>query len=112
MKLIKAVIKPHRLDPVHEALVDLGVTGLTASEVKGFDRQMGHAELHRGMEYNIAFMPMVKVEAVVADNLVEPAVDAIRRAAGTNHSDDGKIFVCEVLNALRIHGGETGEEAL
>ena len=112
MKLIKAVVKPHNLDPVHEALVEVGVTGLTASEVKGFDRQMGHAELHRGTEYRIAFMPMVTIEAVVTDELVEPVMEAIRRTAGTNQDDDGKIFVCEVVGAQRIHGGETSEAAL
>ena len=112
MKLIKAVIKPHKLDPVHEALVKVGVSSLTAGEVKGFARQMGHAELHRGTEYRIAFMPMVKIEAVVADELVEPVMETIRRTAGTDQEDDGKIFVCEVVGAQRICGGETGEMAL
>ena len=112
MKLIRAVVKPHKLDPVHAALVEVGVTDLTASEVKGFDRQMGHAEMHRGTEYRIAFMPMVKIEAVVTDELVEPVMEAIRRAAGTNQDDDGKISVCEVVGTRRIHGGETGEAAL
>ena len=112
MKLIRAVVKPHKLDPVHAALVEVGVTGLIASEVKGFDRQMDHAEMHRGTEYQIAFMPMVKIEAVVTDELVEPVMEAIRRTAGTNQDDDGKIFVCEVVGAQRIHGGEIGEAAL
>ncbi len=112
MKLIRAVVKPHKLDPVHAALVEVGVTGLIASEVKGFDRQMDHAEMHRGTEYQIAFMPMVKIEAVVTDELVEPVMEAIRRTAGTNQDDDGKIFVCEVVGAQRINGGETGEAAL
>ena len=112
MKLIRAVVKPHKLDPVHAALVEVGVTGLIASEVKGFDRQMDHAEMHRGTEYQIAFMPMVKIEAVVTDELVEPVMEAIRRTAGTNQDDNGKIFVCEVVGAQRIHGGETGEAAL
>ncbi len=112
MKLIKAVVKPHKLDLVHEALVEVGVTGLTASEVKGFDRQMGHAELHRGREYRIAFMPMVKIEAVVNDDLVESVMAAIRRSASTHHDDDGRIFVCEVVDSQRIHGDETNEAAL
>ena len=112
MKLIKAVVKPHKLDPGHAPLVEVGVTDLTASEVKGFDRQMGHAEMHRGTEYQIAFMPMVKIEAVVTDDLVEPVMEVIRRTAGTNQDDGGKIFVCEVVGAQRIHGGETGEAAL
>ena len=112
MKLIKAVIKPHKVDPVREALAGLGVSAMTATEIKAFDKQMGHAEIHRGKEYAIAFMPMVHVEAVVADGMVDEAVDAIRRTAGTDNPGDGKIFVCEALSALRIHTGETGEAAL
>ena len=106
MKLVKAVIKPHRLDSVHEALVDIGVTDLTASEVKSFDRQMGHAEIHRGTAYRVAFMPMVKIEVVVADGLVERVLDTILEMAGTDHPGDGKVFVCDVLSAL-AHTRET-----
>lgn len=107
MKVIKAVIKSHKVDPVREALAGLGVSAMTATEVKAFDKQMGHAEIHRGREYAVAFMPMVNVEAVVTNDLADQAVEAIRQTAG-----DGKIFVCEALSAMRIHTGETGEAAL
>ena len=112
MKLVKAVIKPHKLDPVHEALVGLGVTGLVATEVKAFDRQMGHAEIHRGTSYAVAFMPMVEVEAMVSDGIATQVVDTIREKAGTGNADDGKIFVCDMLDAMRINSGETGDAAL
>ena len=112
MKTIKAVIKPHRLDPVHEALVEIGVTGLVATEVKAFDRQMGHAEIHRGTEYAIAFMPMVAIEAAVPDDMVDKVLDAIREKAATKAAGDGKIFIAEMTDALRIHTGETGDAAL
>ncbi len=109
MKLIKAVIRPHRLDSVHEALVDIGVTDLTASEVKSFGRQLGHAEIHRGAAYRVAFMPMVQVEVVVADSMVERVLATILEVVGTDRPGDGKVFVCDVLSA---HTRETDEAAL
>mgnify|MGYP003640228029 FL=1 len=93
MKLVMAIIKPHKLDAVREALTDIGVTGLTASEVKGFGRQKGHTEIYRGAEYNISFVPKVKLEIVIADALVELTLEAIRSAAETGQIGDGKIFV-------------------
>jgi len=112
MKMIMAVIKPHKLEPVREALTEIGVTGLTASEVKGFGRQKGHTEIYRGAEYNVAFLPKVKIEVAVADDLVEQVVDTIKTAAETGQIGDGKIFVYDVLSATRIRTGETGDEAL
>ncbi len=112
MKLVKAVIKPHKLDPVHEALVQIGVPGLIAREIKAFDRQMGHSEIHRGTQYSVAFMPMVEIEAAVADGLVEEVVEAIRQKADTKSAGDGKILIGDLSDALRIHTGETGEAAL
>lgn len=102
MKLVKAVIRPHKLDPVHEALVAVGVARLTASEVKAFDRQMQHAEIHRGAQYSIAFMPMVEIEATVDDDMVEKAVDTIREKAATDKPGDGGILVCDIAGAMRI----------
>ena len=112
MKMIMAVIKPHKLDPVREALTDIGVAGLTASEVKGFGRQKGHTEIYRGAEYNIAFVPKIKIEVVVANDMVEQVVDTIKTAAATGQIGDGKIFVYDVLSATRIRTGEEGDEAL
>ena len=112
MKFIMAVIKPHKLDPVREALTEIGVTGLTASEVKGFGRQKGHTEIYRGAEYNISFVPKIKIEVVVADDLVEQVLETIKSAAETGQIGDGKIFVYDVLSATRIRTGETGDEAL
>jgi nitrogen regulatory protein P-II 1 len=112
MKKIEAVIKPFKLDEVREALSEIGVTGLTVSEVKGFGRQKGHTELYRGAEYVVDFLPKVKVEAVVADGLVERAIEAITRAARTGKIGDGKIFVRSVEQVIRIRTGETGEEAV
>lgn len=112
MKLVKAIVKPHKLDPVHEALVEIGVSGLVATEVKAFDRQMGHAEIHRGASYTVAFMPMVEIEAVVPDDMTERVVETIREKARTDGVGDGKIFVGEVGSAMRIHSGETGDTAL
>jgi nitrogen regulatory protein P-II 1 len=112
MKQITAIIKPFKLDEVREALAEVGVSGLTVTEVKGFGRQKGHTELYRGAEYVVDFLPKVKVEAVVADNLVERAIEAITKAARTGKIGDGKIFVRAVEQVIRIRTGETGEEAV
>ena len=111
MKLVMALIKPHKLDPLHRALIEIGVTSHAASEVKAFNRQADHAEVHRGTEYSIPFMPMVKIEAVVADDMVERVIVAIRQAAGTDHVDDGNIVVCEAQEAISIHSGDSDEAA-
>ena len=112
MKKVEAVVKPFKLDEVREALSDIGVTGLTVTEVKGFGRQKGHTELYRGAEYVVDFLPKVKVEVVVGDALVEKALDAIVKAARTGKIGDGKIFVVDVGQVMRIRTGETGEEAV
>ena len=112
MKQIVAVIKPFKLDDVREALGEAGVHGLTVTEVKGFGRQKGHTELYRGAEYIVDFLPKLKVETVVADDIAETAVEAIRRAAHTGKIGDGKIFVFDVDQVIRIRTGETGEAAV
>jgi nitrogen regulatory protein P-II 1 len=112
MKQITAVIKPFKLDEVREALADVGVNGLTVTEVKGFGRQKGHTELYRGAEYVVDFLPKVKVEAVVPDALVERAIEAITKAARTGKIGDGKIFVRAVEQVIRIRTGEEGEAAV
>jgi nitrogen regulatory protein P-II 1 len=112
MKLITAIIKPFKLDEVREALGEIGVTGLTVTEVKGFGRQKGHTELYRGAEYVVDFLPKVKIEAVVDDNVIEQAVDAIIKAARTGKIGDGKIFVQDVQQVIRIRTGETGPDAV
>ena len=112
MKKIEAIVKPFKLDEVREALSEIGVTGLTVTEVKGFGRQKGHTELYRGAEYVVDFLPKVKVEVVVADALVEKAMDAIVKSARTGKIGDGKIFVFDVDQVVRIRTGETGEEAV
>ena len=112
MKLITAVIKPFKLDEVREALAEVGVTGLTVTDVKGFGRQKGHTELYRGAEYVVDFLPKIKVEAVVSDALVERAIDAISRAARTGKIGDGKIFVTAIEQVVRIRTGETGDAAV
>ena len=112
MKKIEAVIKPFKLEEVREALSEIGVTGLTVTEVKGFGRQKGHTELYRGAEYTVDFLPKVKVEVVLTDALVEKAVDAIIHAAHTGKIGDGKIFVTSVEQAVRIRTGESGSNAL
>ncbi|TXH72219.1 P-II family nitrogen regulator [Thiobacillus sp.] len=112
MKKIEAIIKPFKLDEVREALSDIGVTGLTVTEVKGFGRQKGHTELYRGAEYVVDFLPKVKVEVVVADNLLERAMEAITTAARTGKIGDGKIFVTAVEQVVRIRTGESGEAAV
>jgi len=112
MKKIEAIIKPFKLDEVREALSEIGVTGLTASEVKGFGRQKGHTELYRGAEYVVDFLPKVKLEVVVADSLLERAVEAVINAAHTGKIGDGKIFVTAVEQVVRIRTGESGEAAV
>jgi nitrogen regulatory protein P-II 1 len=112
MKLITSIIKPFKLDEVREALAEVGVTGLTVTEVKGFGRQKGHTELYRGAEYVVDFLPKVKVEAVVADDRVESAIEAITKAARTGKIGDGKIFVTEVEQVIRIRTGETNNAAV
>ncbi len=112
MKLIIAIVKPFKLDEVREALVAAGVEGLTVSEVKGYGRQKGQTEIYRGAEYQVNFVPKVKLEVVVDDAAVAKAVDAIKGAAGTGKIGDGKIFVLNVEDAVRIRTGETGPAAL
>ena len=112
MKKIEAIIKPFKLDEVREALSDIGVTGLTVTEVKGFGRQKGHTELYRGAEYVVDFLPKVKVEIVVADSLLERAMESIITAARTGKIGDGKIFVTAVEQVVRIRTGESGEAAI
>lgn len=112
MKKIEAVIKPHKIEDVRSALANLGIMGLTAWEVRGFGRQKGHQELYRGSEYQVNFMPKVRLEIVVPDDRVDDVVKAIQESAQTGTIGDGKIFVLDVNNAVRIRTGETGEEAL
>ncbi len=112
MKLIAAIIKPFKLDEVREALAEIGVSGLTVTEVKGFGRQKGHTELYRGAEYVVDFLPKIRVEVVVPAAMVEGAIDAIVKAAHTGKIGDGKIFVMPVEQAIRIRTGESGDEAL
>jgi len=112
MKKIEAVIKPFKLDEVRESLSSIGVNGLTVTEVKGFGRQKGHTELYRGAEYVVDFLPKIKLELVVGDDLAEAAMDAIIKAAHTGKIGDGKIFVSTVEQVIRIRTGETGESAV
>ena len=112
MKLITSIIKPFKLDEVRESLAEVGVTGLTVTEVKGFGRQKGHTELYRGAEYVVDFLPKVKVEAVVADDRVDAAIEAITKAARTGKIGDGKIFVTAVEQVIRIRTGETNNAAV
>src|SRR5436189_4190686 len=112
MKKIEAIVKPFKLDEVREALSEVGVTGLTVTEVKGFGRQKGHTELYRGAEYVVDFLPKVKIEVVVANNQVESAIDAIVKSARTGKIGDGKIFVTSVEHVVRIRTGETNEAAV
>ena len=112
MKKIEAVIKPFKLDEVKEALHEVGLQGITVVEAKGFGRQKGHTELYRGAEYVVDFLPKVKIEVICGDDLVERAVDAIVNAARTGRIGDGKIFVSEVLEVVRIRTGERGDQAL
>ncbi|QEI08953.1 P-II family nitrogen regulator [Pigmentiphaga aceris] len=112
MKLITAIIKPFKLDEVREALSGIGVQGITVTEIKGFGRQKGHTELYRGAEYVVDFLPKVKVEVALADELVDRAIEAIENAARTGKIGDGKIFVTPLEQVVRIRTGETGQEAL
>ena len=112
MKLVVAIIKPFKLDDVREALAEVGVQGITVTEVKGFGRQKGHTELYRGAEYVVDFLPKVKVEAAVDDALVERVLEAIEGAARTGKIGDGKIFVSALEQVIRIRTGETGQDAL
>ena len=112
MKKVEAIIKPFKLDEVKEALHEVGIKGITVTEAKGFGRQKGHTELYRGAEYVVDFLPKVKIEVVIADTLVDAAVEAIRKAAQTGRIGDGKIFVSNVEGAVRIRTGETGLDAI
>jgi nitrogen regulatory protein P-II 1 len=112
MKKIEAIIKPFKLDEVKEALAEAGIAGITVTEAKGFGRQKGHAELYRGAEYIVDFLPKVKIELVVADSIVDNAVEAIRKSAQTGRIGDGKIFILNVEAAIRIRTGETGADAI
>ena len=112
MKKIEAIVKPFKLDDVRESLSDLGVTGMTVVEVKGFGRQKGHTELYRGAEYVVDFLPKVKIEVVVADDKVDVCVEAITKAARTGKIGDGKIFITSVEKVIRIRTGETNAEAI
>ena len=112
MKLVTAIIKPFKLDEVRESLAEIGVQGLTVSEVKGFGRQKGHTELYRGAEYVVDFLPKIKLEMAIDDALVETVIDAIVRASKTGKIGDGKIFVSNLEQAIRIRTGESGPEAL
>lgn len=112
MKLITAIVKPFKLDEVREALADIGVNGLTVSEVKGFGRQKGHTELYRGAEYVVDFLPKVKIEAIITEEMVEQCIEAIQKSARTGKIGDGKIFITEVEQVMRIRTGEIGEMAL
>ena len=112
MKLVMAIIKPFKLDEVREALTSLGVQGLTATEVKGFGRQKGQTEIYRGAEYTVSFLPKVKIEVAITDEQVERVIETIQRTAHTGRIGDGKIFVLDLEQSVRIRTGETGAEAL
>jgi nitrogen regulatory protein PII len=112
MKKIEAIIRPFRIDDVREALADVGVKGMTLTEVKGYGRQKGHTELYRGSEYQIDFLPKIKIEVVVSDKTVDKVVETIIKAAKTGEVGDGKIFVSDVEDVIRVRTGESGEDAL
>jgi nitrogen regulatory protein P-II 2 len=112
MKMVTAIIKPFKLDDVREALSDIGVQGITVSEVKGFGRQKGHTELYRGAEYVVDFLPKVKIEAAIPASLLEQVIEVISKSANTGKIGDGKIFIFDIEQAIRIRTGETGEDAL
>ncbi len=112
MKLITAVIKPFKLDDVREALSEIGVQGITVTEVKGFGRQKGHTELYRGAEYVVDFLPKVKVEAAISEDVVDQVIEVISKTANTGKIGDGKIFITELSQVIRIRTGETGDDAL
>lgn len=112
MKLVTAIIKPFKLDEVRESLAEMGVSGLTVTEIKGFGRQKGHTELYRGAEYAVDFLPKIKIEVAVSDREVDPVIEAIVKVARTGKIGDGKIFITPLENVVRIRTGETGEAAL
>ncbi len=112
MKFVIAIVKPSKVDAVHEELVRLGVSGMTVSEVRGYGRQKGHKEIYRGAEYDIAFVPKSKIEVAIDDSEIHPVLEAIRRAAGTGKIGDGKVFVLDLAETIRIRTGETGSDAL
>jgi nitrogen regulatory protein PII len=112
MKLVVAIIQPHRLDPVRIALTEIGIAGLTVTEVRGYGRQKGHTEIYRGAEYTISFIPKLKVEVALPDERVDDVIAAITRAARTGKIGDGKIFTLDLLSAQRVRTGETGDDAL
>jgi nitrogen regulatory protein P-II 1 len=112
MKKIEAIIRPFRIDDVREALSEIGIKGMTLTEVKGYGRQKGHTELYRGSEYQIDFLPKIKLEVVVSDSLVDKVVDTILKTAKTGQVGDGKIFISQVEDAIRVRTGEAGEDAL
>lgn len=112
MKLVSAIIKPFKLDDVRESLSEIGVQGITVTEVKGFGRQKGHTELYRGAEYVVDFLPKVKIEVAIADDLLDQVIEAVSKAANTGKIGDGKIFVAALEQVIRIRTGETGEDAI
>ena len=112
MKFVTAIIKPYKLDSVRDALTEIGVNGITVTEVKGFGRQKGHTEIYRGAEYVVAFLPKVKLEVAISDDLLEKVVEGIKSAAGTGKIGDGKIFVFDLEQIMRIRTGETGPDAI
>lgn len=112
MKLVTAIVKPFKLDDVREALSDIGVQGITVTEVKGFGRQKGHTELYRGAEYVVDFLPKVKIEIAISDEMLDPVIEAITRVASTGKIGDGKIFVTNLEQVIRIRTGETGSDAI
>jgi len=112
MKLITAIIQPHRLDPVREALTAIGIAGMTVTEVRGYGRQRGHTEIYRGAEYTVSFMPKLKVEVAAPDDRVDAVIAAITKGAKTGKIGDGKVFVLDLESALRVRTGETGDGAL
>ena len=112
MKLITAIIKPFKIDDVRDALAGIGIQGMTVTEVKGFGRQKGHTELYRGAEYNVDFMPKIKIEVAVANDMLDQTIEAIAESANNGKVGDGKIFVVELSQVIRIRTGETGEEAI
>lgn len=112
MKLLKCIIQPHKLEQVKDALNNLGIKGMTVSEVKGYGRQRGHKEIYRGLEYNIFFLPKIEIEVAIDDSLLDEAVKVVLENARTGHIGDGKIFIMELHNAIRIRTGEEGQDAL
>ena len=112
MKMVTAIVKPFKLDDVRQALTAVGIEGLTVTEVKGFGRQKGHTEIYRGAEYEVSFVPKVRIDVVIKDSLVEPVIEAIVKAARTENIGDGKVFVSDVVRAVRIRTGEQNEEAI